>query len=152
MHAAGLLAAARQTCCGSGRPLTSLLSALSRHHPACPVKTGNSSIVADQIGLKLAGPEGYVVTEVGRLVGWWTQSGGNRRPQMSGSMCGLMCGSSCSAGPLIVSTLLTGCGGPTTCAAVRISCGTAVVHAAMLTAAVPPALLPAGGLWRRHRC
>ena len=26
---------------------------------------GNSSIIADQIGLKLVGPEGYVVTEVG---------------------------------------------------------------------------------------
>lgn len=33
--------------------------------PFANIATGNSSIVADQIALKLAGPEGYVVTEVG---------------------------------------------------------------------------------------
>lgn len=32
--------------------------------PFANIATGNSSIVADQIALKLAGPEGYVVTEV----------------------------------------------------------------------------------------
>lgn len=36
--------------------------------PFANIATGNSSIVADQIALKLAGPEGYVVTEV-RFVG-----------------------------------------------------------------------------------
>lgn len=33
--------------------------------PFANIATGNSSIVADQIALKLAGPEGYVVTEAG---------------------------------------------------------------------------------------
>lgn len=34
--------------------------------PFANIAHGNSSIVADQIGLKLVGPEGYVVTEVRR--------------------------------------------------------------------------------------
>jgi len=33
--------------------------------PFANIATGNSSIVADQIALKLAGPEGFVVTEAG---------------------------------------------------------------------------------------
>lgn len=33
--------------------------------PFANIAHGNSSIVADQIGLKLVGPQGYVVTEVG---------------------------------------------------------------------------------------
>jgi len=33
--------------------------------PFANIATGNSSIVADQIALKLAGAEGYVVTEAG---------------------------------------------------------------------------------------
>ena len=33
--------------------------------PFANIATGNSSIVADQIGLKLAGPGGYAVTEAG---------------------------------------------------------------------------------------
>ncbi|EFJ51458.1 hypothetical protein VOLCADRAFT_79713 [Volvox carteri f. nagariensis] len=33
--------------------------------PFANIAHGNSSVVADQIGLKLVGPEGYVVTEVG---------------------------------------------------------------------------------------
>ena len=36
--------------------------------PFANIATGNSSIVADQIALKLAGAEGYVVTEVGVVV------------------------------------------------------------------------------------
>lgn len=32
--------------------------------PFANIAHGNSSVVADQIGLKLVGPEGYVVTEV----------------------------------------------------------------------------------------
>jgi formyltetrahydrofolate synthetase len=32
--------------------------------PFANIAHGNSSIVADQIGLKLVGPQGYVVTEV----------------------------------------------------------------------------------------
>lgn len=32
--------------------------------PFANIAHGNSSIVADQIGLKLVGPEGFVVTEV----------------------------------------------------------------------------------------
>jgi formyltetrahydrofolate synthetase len=32
--------------------------------PFANIAHGNSSIVADQIALKLAGPEGFVVTEV----------------------------------------------------------------------------------------
>ena len=33
--------------------------------PFANIATGNSSIVADQIALRLVGPEGYVVTEAG---------------------------------------------------------------------------------------
>lgn len=33
--------------------------------PFANIAHGNSSVIADQIGLKLAGPEGFVVTEVG---------------------------------------------------------------------------------------
>ncbi len=33
--------------------------------PFANIAHGNSSVVADQIGLKLVGPEGYVVTEAG---------------------------------------------------------------------------------------
>ena len=33
--------------------------------PFANIATGNSSIIADQIALKLVGPEGYVVTEAG---------------------------------------------------------------------------------------
>ena len=33
--------------------------------PFANIAHGNSSIVADQIGLKLVGPQGYVITEVG---------------------------------------------------------------------------------------
>ena len=32
--------------------------------PFANIAHGNSSIVADQIGLKLVGPEGFVITEV----------------------------------------------------------------------------------------
>ncbi len=35
--------------------------------PFANIAHGNSSIVADQIGLKLVGPQGYVITEVGSL-------------------------------------------------------------------------------------
>ena len=33
--------------------------------PFANIAPGNSSIIADRIGLKLVGPDGYVVTEVG---------------------------------------------------------------------------------------
>lgn len=33
--------------------------------PFANIAHGNSSIVADQIGLKLVGPQGFVITEVG---------------------------------------------------------------------------------------
>lgn len=39
--------------------------------PFANIATGNSSIVADQLALKLAGPEGYVVTEVGGALLTW---------------------------------------------------------------------------------
>lgn len=32
--------------------------------PFANIAHGNSSVIADQIGLKLVGPEGYVITEV----------------------------------------------------------------------------------------
>lgn len=41
--------------------------------PFANIATGNSSIVADQLALKLAGPEGYVVTEVRPLGPGWGQ-------------------------------------------------------------------------------
>jgi formyltetrahydrofolate synthetase len=33
--------------------------------PFANIATGNSSVIADKIALKLVGPEGYVVTEAG---------------------------------------------------------------------------------------
>ena len=35
--------------------------------PFANIAHGNSSIVADQIGLKLVGPQGFVITEVGAI-------------------------------------------------------------------------------------
>lgn len=48
--------------------------------PFANIATGNSSIIADQIALKLAGPDGYVVTEVRGGWGWGGGRGG-RRPR-----------------------------------------------------------------------
>ncbi len=61
--------------------------------PFANIAHGNSSVVADQIGLKLVGPEGYVVTEVRRqgkdggrgLAGVWA----NERQQQRGGGPGL---------------------------------------------------------------
>ena len=43
--------------------------------PFANIAHGNSSIVADQIGLKLVGPQGYVITEVGLLAQCAAQPG-----------------------------------------------------------------------------
>jgi formyltetrahydrofolate synthetase len=39
--------------------------------PFANIAHGNSSVIADQIALKLVGPEGYVITEAGGLITAW---------------------------------------------------------------------------------
>lgn len=104
--------------------------------PFANIAHGNSSIVADQIALKLVGPEGLVVTEVRGWRGW---RGGGVAGGWRGWVAWVAWGG-----------LVGGVGGVGGGRCVRM--GTIRVHSAacthrpLHTAPAPPP----GRLWRRH--
>lgn len=84
---------------GSSSPLLPIHPSHPIHTPSFPApppkKTGNSSIVADQVGLKLVGPEGFVITECGFGADIGTQAPADAYIRMHCVICPSVCLSIC---------------------------------------------------------